>query len=92
MTLLIDVRLNISDGTINRNLVSEISGVFLISESVLVLITLTKSLISPHISTVMSLTGLLFDMTITSIENLLLLTHLNQTIIALNPTSIFQSL
>ena len=28
----------------------------------------------------------------TSMENLLLQTHLNQTIIALNPTSIFQSL
>ena len=30
--------------------------------------------------------------TMTSIENLLLQTHLNQTTIALNPTSIFQSL
>ena len=40
----------------------------------------------------MSLTGLLFDLTMTSIENLLLQTHLNQTTIALNPTSIFQSL
>ena len=35
---------------------------------------------------------LLFDLTMTSIENLLLQTHLNQTTIALNPTSIFQSL
>ena len=41
---------------------------------------------------VISLTGLLFDLTMTSIENLLLQTHLNQTIIALNPTSIFKSL
>ena len=41
---------------------------------------------------VISLTGLLFDLTMTSIKNLLLQTHLNQTIIALNPTSMFQSL
>ena len=41
---------------------------------------------------VISLTGLLFDLTMTSIENLLLQTHLNQTTIALNPTSIFKSL
>ena len=41
---------------------------------------------------VISLTGSLFDLTMTSIENLLLQTHLNQTTIALNPTSIFQSL
>ena len=41
---------------------------------------------------VISLIGLLFDLTMTSIENLLLQTHLNQTTIALNPTSIFQSL
>ena len=34
----------------------------------------------------------IFDLTMTSIENLLLQTHLNQTTIALNPTSIFQSL
>ena len=34
----------------------------------------------------------LFDLTMTSIENLLFQTHLNQTTIALNPTSIFQSL
>ena len=33
-----------------------------------------------------------WDLTMTSIENLLLQTHLNQTTIALNPTSIFQSL
>ena len=39
-----------------------------------------------------SLTGLSFDLTMTSIENLLLQTHLNQTTIALNPTSMFQSL
>ena len=56
------------------------------------LITLSKSLTSPLISAVISLTGLLFDLTITSIANLLLQTHLNQTIIALNPTSMFQSL
>ena len=36
--------------------------------------------------------GLLFNLTMTSIENLLLQTHLNQTTIALSPTSIFQSL
>ena len=41
---------------------------------------------------VISLTGLLFDLTMTSIKNLLLQTHLNQTTIALNPTSMFQSL
>ena len=34
----------------------------------------------------------IFDLTMTSIENLLLQTHLNQTIIALNHTSMFQSL
>ena len=32
------------------------------------------------------------DLTMTSIKNILLQTHLNQTIIALNPTSMFQSL
>ena len=37
-------------------------------------------------------TVLLFDLTMTSIKNLLLQTHFNQTIIALNPTSMFQSL
>ena len=47
---------------------------------------------TPHIGAVISLTGLLFDLTMTSIENLLLQTHLNQTTIALSPTSIFQSL
>ena len=36
--------------------------------------------------------GSLFDLTMTSIKNQLLQTHLNQTIIALNPTSMFQSL
>ena len=41
---------------------------------------------------VISLTGLLFDLTMTFIKNQLLQTHLNQTGIALNPTSIFQSL
>ena len=34
----------------------------------------------------------LFDLTMTSIKNLLLQTHLNQTIIALSPSSMFQSL
>ena len=53
---------------------------------------LSKSLISQLTGAVISLTGLLFDLTMTSIENLLLLTHLNQTTIALNLTSIFQSL
>ena len=38
------------------------------------------------------LTGLLFDLTKTSIKNILLQTHLNQTIISLRPTSMFQSL
>ena len=36
--------------------------------------------------------GHIIDLSMTSIENLLLQTHLNQTTIALNPTSIFQSL
>ena len=54
--------------------------------------TLSKSLMSQLTGAVISLTGLLFDLTMTSIENLLLQTHLNQTTIALNPTSIFQSL
>ena len=40
----------------------------------------------------MSLTGLLFDLMMLSVGNLLLHTHLNQTIIALNPTSAFLSL
>ena len=40
----------------------------------------------------MSLTGLLFELTMTSIKNLLLQIHFNQNIIALNPTSMFQSL
>ena len=38
------------------------------------LITLLKSLISSHISAVISLTGLLFDQTMASIKNILLLT------------------
>ena len=41
---------------------------------------------------IISLTGLLLDLTMTSIKNLLLQTHSNQTIIALSPTSMFQSL
>ena len=57
-----------------------------------VFITLSTSLISQLISAVISLTGMLFDLTMQSIENLLLQTHLNRTIIALNPTSMFQSL
>ena len=58
----------------------------------LVFIALSKSLISLLIGAVRSLTGLLFVLTMTSIKSLLLQTHLNQTIIALNPTSMFQSL
>ena len=57
-----------------------------------VFMALSKSLMSQLTGAVISLTGLLFDLTMTSIENLLLQTHLNQTTIALNPTSIFQSL
>ena len=49
---------------------------------------LSKSLISQLTGAVISLTGLLFDLTMISIENLLLQTHLNQTTIALNPTSV----
>ena len=49
---------------------------------------LSKLLISQLTGLVISLTGLLFDLTMTSIENLLLQTHLNQTTIALNPTSV----
>ena len=41
---------------------------------------------------VISLTGQLIDLTMTSMKNQLLQTQLNQTIIALSPTSIFQSL
>ena len=55
-------------------------------------ITLSKSLISLLISAVISLTGIWFDLTMISTQNLLLQTHLNQTIIALNPTSLFLSL
>ena len=47
---------------------------------------------SPLTGAVISLTGLLFDLSMTSIDNLLLQTHFNQSIIALNPTSMFQSL
>ena len=54
--------------------------------------TLSKSLMSQLTGAVISLTGLLFDLTMTSIENLLLRTLMNQNTIALNPTSIFQSL
>ena len=50
------------------------------------------SLISQLTCAFISLNGLFFDLTMTSIENLLLHTHFNQTTIALNPTSIFQSL
>ena len=52
----------------------------------------SKSLASPLISAVISLTWLLFNLTTTSIKNILLQTHLNQTIIALDPTSTYQSL
>ena len=45
-----------------------------------IFIAFSKSLISPLISAVISLTGLLFDLTMTSIKNLLLQTHLNQII------------
>ena len=51
------------------------------------LYNLSKSLISQLTGSVISLT----DLTMTSIKNLLLQTHLNQTITALNPTSMFQS-
>ena len=43
------------------------------------------SLIGPLIGAVISLSGLLFDLTMTSIKNLLVHSHLNKTIIALNP-------
>ena len=56
------------------------------------LMTSSKSLMSPIICADISLTGLLFDLMTTSMKDLLLQTHLNQTIIALNPTLIFQSL
>ena len=57
-----------------------------------IMIIVAVSFISQLTGAVISLTGLLFDLTMTSIENLLLQTHLNQTTIALNPTSIFQYL
>ena len=60
--------------------------------STLSLHSLVQFINKPTHRCVISLTGLLFDLTMTSIENLLLLTHFNQTTIALNPTSIFQSL
>ena len=60
--------------------------------STLSLYGLVQVINKPTHRCVISLTGLLFDLTMTSIENLLLQTHLNQTTIALNPTSIFQSL
>ena len=50
------------------------------------------SLISQLTGAVISLTELLFDLTMTSIKNRLLHNHLNQTIIALNPISMIQSL
>ena len=56
------------------------------------LITLFKSFMSPLISAVKSLTWLLFDLTMTSMKNLLLQSYLNQIIIALNPSLMFQSL
>ena len=62
------------------------------SLTTLSLYSLDKSVISPLIGAVISLTGLLFDLTMTSIKSLLLQTHLNHTIIAISPTSMFQSL
>ena len=62
------------------------------TSSALSLYSLVQVINEPTHRWVISLTGLLFDLTMTSIENLLLQTHLNQTTIALNPTSIFQSL
>ena len=59
--------------------------------SQLIFISLSKSLISPLTNAVISLTGLFLDLTKTSIYNLLLQTHSNQTIIALSPTSMIQS-
>ena len=56
------------------------------------LYNLVQVINKPLTGAVISLTGLLFDLTMTSIKNLLLRTHLNQTIIALNPTSMYQSL
>ena len=53
------------------------------------LVTELLFLISPLIGALISLTGLLFDLKMTSAKNLLLQTNLNQTIIALNPTSTF---
>ena len=58
--------------------------------STLSLYSLVQVINKPTHRCVISLTGLLFDLTMTSIENLLLQTHLNQTTIALNSTSIFQ--
>ena len=60
--------------------------------STLSLYSLVQVINKPTHGAVISLTGLLFDLTMKSIENLLLQTHFNQTTIALNPTSIFQSL
>ena len=54
--------------------------------------SLVQDISNPNHSAVISLTGSLLDLTMTSIENILLQTQLNQTIIALNPTSTFQSL
>ena len=48
---------------------------------------LSKSLMSPLTGAVISLTGLLFDLTMTSMKIILLQTHLNQIIIALSPAS-----
>ena len=54
--------------------------------------TLTTLSLYDRVQVINKPTGLLFDLTMTSIKNLLLQTHLNQTIIALNPTSMLQSL
>ena len=56
------------------------------------LYNLVQVIKNPHTGAVISLTGSLFDLTMTSIKNLLSQTHLNQTIIVLNPTSMFQPL
>ena len=58
----------------------------------LCLYNLVQVINAPTHRCVTLLTGLLFDLTMTSIRNLLLQTRLNQTIIALSTTSMFQTL
>ena len=55
------------------------------------LYNLVQDINKPTHRAVISLTGLLFDLTMTSIENLLLQTHLNQTIIALNTSTLYRT-